>query len=159
MPQSNARRRYAAYGIILFLLALIAVWVFYEPPYMKELKRMESVETGTKEPVDAVRTALEAVKTKDRRRLAGCLLVYDRTEFDRIAGGLLEQPDLLPAEVIGCGRLVHSHRLDNISVYVRSVPRKTTYQFAMLRDGDGNYKIYGISESANAPCGRKRSAQ
>ena len=144
------KKRYYAYGILLLLLAGLANWVFHQPDHLKELKKVEDVETGYEAPVAVVQEALDAVEKKDVKRLASMVLTRDKTEFDRYIGPLLAEP-LLPTKVLGCSRLVHSSRKENIQVHVYSEPRDKTYLFAMLKDNAGTYKIYSVGSSSRRP--------
>ena len=144
-------KRFIAYGVLLFLSMVLAVWACYEPPYLAELKEMEPVESGTEEPLAAVNAALEAIGNKDERELFKLMLVKDSTEFQRYTAGLLAGPDFLPAKPVGCSRLIHSHRGDNISVFVQSQPRDKIFQFALQKDAAGAYKIRSISQTRQRP--------
>ena len=138
------KKRYYAYGILLLLLAGLAIWVFHQPDHLKELKKVEDVETGYEAPVAVVQEALDAVEKKDVKRLASMVLTRDKTEFDRYIGPLLAEP-LLPTKVLGCSSK------ENIQVKVYSEPRDKTYLFAMLKDNAGTYKIYSVGSSSRRP--------
>ncbi len=138
-------KRSICYGAILIAAAGLAVWLNYEPPYLAELKRMEPVNDNLEPPLAVVGEALKAIGERDRNRLFKLMLSRDSTEFQRYTADLLAGADFLPAEPVRCARLVHCYRADNLSVFVRSHPRNRDYQFVLLKDAAGNYKIRSIS--------------
>ena len=145
------KKRYYVYGILLLLLTGLAIWVFHQPDHLKELKKVEEVESGYEEPIAVVQEALEAVKKEDVKHLASLVLLRDSTEFERNIGPLLADPPFLPTRILGCSRLVHSSRKENIQIHIYSEPRDKTYLLAMLKDSAGNYKIYSVGSSNRRP--------
>jgi len=142
---NNHKKRWAVYILLLIVLAVIAVWVFHKPAYLKELKQVEDVESGTEQPVAAVNQALEAVRKNDK--LIPLVLIRDLAEFERNTEPLFAQPELHPVRILGCSRLVRSSRKDNLAVYVYSETRKQTYCFSMLKDN----KLWGTSRWRSVP--------
>lgn len=139
-------RRYLFYGISFLALFILALWVFYKPSHLDELRRMERVEQGTEEPLETVKKALEEIRKRDWGKLYALMLEWDRSDFEEMyVKGLFLREEFHPAEPTGCARLIHSHRPDNISVFVFSEPRNETYQFSLRRDRQGKYKIRNIS--------------
>ena len=80
---NNHKKRWAVYILLLIVLAVIAVWVFHKPAYLKELKQVEDVESGTEQPVAAVNQALEAVRKNEKDKLIPLVLIRDLAEFER----------------------------------------------------------------------------
>lgn len=148
---NNHKKRWAVYILLLIVLSVIAVWVFHKPAYLKELKQVEDVESGTEQPVAAVNQALEAVRKNEKDKLIPLVLIRDLAEFERNTEPLFAQPELHPVRILGCSRLVRSSRKDNLAVYVYSETRKQTYCFSMLKDNKGDYKIAGVSRSSRKP--------
>ncbi len=140
-------KRHIGYAILLLIGILLTIWANYEPPYLAELKVMKSLNTGTDEPLTLVKSALNAIKNNDRDQLFDMMLVKDSVDFQRYTERFFSEAELFPAKTVGCKKLVHCNRVDNVSVYVYSQPRKTTYQFALLKDNQGAYKIRSISQS------------
>ena len=145
------KKRYFAYAACAALAISLLIWAHYDPPYMAELKKTTPVESATEEPLAVVADALEAVKTQNRQQLFQLMLIKDSTEFQRYAGILQKGGELFPTETAGCRKLVNSHRSDNVSVYIYSHPRRKTYQFTLLRDTDGQYRIRSISLARQRP--------
>ncbi|MBR6373825.1 MAG: hypothetical protein IKS20_11650 [Victivallales bacterium] len=143
-------RRCSAYSVILVLLALLAFWIWHEPPYLKELKKVESVESDLEEPQAVMDELLQAIASKERGKLMEIMLIKDGTEFQRLFGTILDDAGFLPLELKGIGRLVHSHKHDNISFYYQSANKKN-YQFGFVRNSTGAYKLRSISSFKNLP--------
>ena len=145
--------RYTAYCVILILLAILAVWVWYTPGYLKELKRFEPVTEGLDDASAAMTEILEALDRKDQKRLYEMMLIRDGTEYQKMFGPLVNDSKLLPLELKATGKLAHSHRSDNISFYYRSEKKGQNYQFVMLKNGMGEYKVSEIGSWRKLPEG------
>ena len=149
------RKKYIIYGIILVLLAAFAIWVFYKPAYLAELKEKENVPQGEeKEALEVAHAAVNALAANDldawRKQL---FLGKDREMRERIEEFVLGDEPFTPADVLGCDRLKVSHHKDNVQVYIYSRPRKKYYVFAMIRNQEGQFQIMTIGSAD------KRSAQ
>lgn len=149
------RRKYILYGIILVLLAVLAVWVFHKPAYLAELKEKESVPAADeKEALDIARSAVTALAANDVKAWRSHLFLgKDKEMRERMEEFVFGDPSFTPADVLGCDRLKVSHRKDNVQVYVYSQPRKRYYAFAMIRNKEGRFQIMTIGGAD------KRSAQ
>ena len=91
-------RRYLFYGISFLALFILALWVFYRPSYLDELRRMEKVEQGTEEPLETVKKALEEIRKRDWGKLYALMLEWDRSDFEEMyVKGLLLRDDFHPA--------------------------------------------------------------
>lgn len=142
----NFNRRYLIYGCVFLLLLLLALWIFHEPAGLDELRRMEPVEQGTEEPLATVEHALTRIRSGNWEELYSLMLEWDRSDFRELyVNGLFSGKAFCPARPVRCARLVHSHRPDNISVFVFSEPRETTYLFSLRHDRQGRYRIRSIS--------------
>ena len=72
--------RYTAYCVIVVLLAILAVWIWYTPAYLKELKRFEPVTEGLDDASAAMTEILAALERKDQKKLYEMMLIRDGTE-------------------------------------------------------------------------------
>ena len=150
------RGKYIFYGIVLGLLAMLAVWVFHKPAYLAELKEKESVPSEEeKAAMNTARSAVDALAANDVKAWRSHLFLgTDKEMRERIEGFVLGgDPSFTPADVLGCDRLKVSHRKDNVQVYIYSQPRKRYYAFAMILDQEGKFRIMTIGGAD------KRSAQ
>ena len=149
------RKKYVFYGIIVVLLAVLAVWVFHKPAYLAELKEKENVPPAEeKEATDVARAAVDALAAHDLKAWRNQLFLgKDKEMRERIEGFVLSGDPFTPADVLGCDRLKVSHRKDNVQVYIYSQPRKRYYVFAMIRNQEGKFQIMTIGSAD------KRSAQ
>ena len=139
------RRKYILYGIILVLLALLAVWVFHKPAYLAELKEKENVPPGEeKEALEVARAAVDALAAHDLKAWRNQLFLGKDKEMRERIEEFVQGDDFTPADVLGCDRLKVSHRKDNVQVYVYSQPRKRYYVFAMIRNKEGRFQIMTI---------------
>lgn len=140
------RRKYILYGIILVLLAVLAVWVFHKPAYLAELKEKESIPSSEeKEVTDVARAAVDALAANDVNAWRTHLFLgKDKEMRERMEEFVFGDPSFTPADVLGCDRLKVSHRKDNVQVYIYSQPRKRYYTFAMIRNQDGRFQIMAI---------------
>ncbi len=145
--------RYTVYSVIIALLALVAVWIWYEPAYLKELKKFESVKDGLDEPKAVMKEIIVGLEKKDRKKLFEQMFVKDGTEFQKVFGTLIDDPDVLPLELKAAGKMVHSHRKDNISFYYHSPKKMQNYQFVLLKNARGEYKVSEIGSWKNLPDG------
>ena len=147
--------RYTAYCVIVVLLAILAVWVWYTPAYLKELKRFEPVTEGLDDASAAMTEILAALERKDQKKLYEMMLIRDGTEYQKMFGPLVNDSEFLPLELKATGKLAHSHRTDNISFYYHIAKKQQNYQFVLLKNGMGEYKVSEIGSWRKLPEGIK----
>ena len=121
--KTNWKNRYTGYAVILVFPAILAVWLWYTPAYMKELKRIEPVTDNLGSPMAFVDGMIDAVAKKDRKQLYDMMLNKDGTEYNRIFSGLFEDGDIRPLDFLGAGRMVQ--RMPSRSITAASPTART----------------------------------
>lgn len=144
--------RYIICGIALVGLILLAVRLFNPSDPLEELKRTESVAESpeTREAVAVMEQAVQALNAQDKKAFRLLMLDRDGTNFQNMTRELWE-PSFGAATVLGYSKMVHTHKPEDLSVYVRSENRKQYYQFCMSKDDQGKYKILSVSAVKRLP--------
>ena len=151
----NTKLRYTLCGLLFAAAVLLMVRLFRPADPLADLKEAQVVTEGTSEAEETARKAIEAVAAKDNRALYALMLEPDGPTFQRMNATLGKEP-FAPADVLGCTRLKHTARPEDITVYVRSVPRGKTYQFCMRKNSGGAYRLLTVSRALEVPKELKR---
>ena len=144
MALTNAKKVWL--GIVLVLLAALALYVFWPEDNLSDLKKVNYVQPSAQQR-EYVEKLLGFIEKDDMQSLFKEMAVPDKISFDgKYSEGLFAEKDFCPAEIVGATQLQKTSYKEDICIHVRSVKRKKVWQF-VLTPKDGSWKIRWIVPS------------
>ena len=137
--------------LALLMLAVIAAYLFFPHDDLQELKQTEEIAEGAEEAAACIREIIAAAQAKNSKKIASLMFTPDKTEMERVTAPLYEEPALGEIKILGCSRLKHSSRKENLMVDVYSATRGKTYRFVLVKDAQGKLRLYDIGLAPRKP--------
>ena len=144
MALTNAKKVWI--GIVLVLIAALALYVCWPEDNLSELKKVNHVQPSAQQR-EYVEKLLGFIEKDDMQSLFKEMAVPDKISFDgKYSEGLFAEKDFCPAKIVGATQLQKTSYKEDISIHVRSIKRKKAWQF-VLTPRDGSWKIRWIVPS------------
>ncbi len=128
--------------------AMLAVFVFLPgcgDGNLNALKKQQELSAVPEEARQVVQTALAHIAKNDMSALFRMMATRDSMKFEaNYTAGIFAEKDFSPATILRATRQ-EKGTTGNLSVVVRSEPRKQEYQFTLLPNQTGELQIQSIT--------------